>query len=55
MDETGFVPITIFGHQATTLTNIHPMNKRLKYVIAELNLLEKYVSLDVKVVQIRRY
>jgi hypothetical protein len=55
MDETGFVPIKIFGHQATTLTNIHPMSKRLKYVIAELNLLEKDVLLDVKVIQIKRY
>lgn len=36
------------------LTNIHPMNKRLKYVITELNLLEKDVLLDVKVKQIKR-
>jgi len=31
------------------------MTKRLKYVIAELNLLEEDVLLDVKVTQIKRY
>ena len=50
MDETGFVSIKIFGHQATMLTDMHPMTKRLKYVTTELNLLEKDVLLDVTVV-----
>jgi hypothetical protein len=55
MDETGFVSIKIFGHRATALTNIHPMTKRLKYVVTKLNLLEKDVLLHVKVMQIKRY
>jgi hypothetical protein len=55
MDETGFVSIKSFGHRATALPNIHPMTKRLKYVVTKLKLLEKDVLLDVKVMQIKRY